>query len=427
MRKVFPVLKREYVTRVKTKGFLVSTLVLPLVFAGIFVIPVLLVKFSSRQVQRIAVVDLSRQIWPQLQAAFPDTLKDGHREFVFVAFPASSTTLDEVEQKVTRQVESGEFRGLLVIPAGVLQGEKVQYFAKNVSNFRLNERLSSRITRIANRIRLQSAGLDPTQVQKLTESIGLETFKLTKKGKGERDSGATFAVTYVLVFLLYMTLLVYGSTVMRSVLEEKTSRVVEVVLSSVSPFQLMAGKIIGVGAVGLTQLVIWGLTVLFLSIYGLGLAASMGAASVLQRFHIPPLDPLVFFYFLVFFLLGYVLYSSFYAAIGAMTNSEQEAAQLQTPLILFLVLPILMIIPIVSNPNSPLAVGLSLFPLTAPVIMFMRISILMPPFWQIVLSLILLTLTIWGAIWLTSRIYRVGILMYGKRPSLPEILKWLRY
>ncbi len=427
MSKMVPVMKREFLTRVKSKGFLLSTFLLPLIFAATFAIPILAIKFSSPQAQKIAVIDLSDQIWPRLQGAFPDTLKNGEREFQFTRISALPTTLDSIKMQIMGEIRKNKFRGLLIIPAGVLSGQKVQFLAKNVSNFRLNERLSSRITKIVNRIRLKQAGLDPTLVRKLTKSVEIETFKITKEGQGQKDTGATFIITYVLVFLLYMTLLVYGAMVMRSVLEEKTSRVIEVVLSSVPPFQLMAGKIIGVGAVGLSQMIIWGLTILFLSIYGVGLAISLGAGAALQQVHIPPLEPVVLIYFLLFFLLGYVLYSTFYAAIGAMTNSEQEAAQLQTPLLIFLILPVVLIIPIVSNPNSALAVGLSLFPLSAPVIMFMRISVLMPPLWQILLSFVLLGLTIWGSIWVTARIYRVGILMYGKRPNLPELIKWIRY
>ncbi len=428
MPKMFPVIKREFLTRVKSKGFLFSTFLLPLIFAATFAIPILAVKFSSSEVEQIAVIDLSNQIWPHLQDAFPDTLKNGEQEFQFNRIlTTTEQSLEAAKTKAVEQIRKNKFKGLLIIPADILSGGKAHFLAKNVSNFHLNERLSSRITKIANRIRLRQAGLEPTTIQKLTKSIEIETFKITKKGQGQRDTGATFAITYVLVFLLYMTLIVYGSMVMRSVLEEKTSRVIEVVLSSVPPFHLMAGKLIGVGAVGLSQMVIWGLTVLLLSVYGVSMAISMGAGAVLQQFHIPPLDPLILIYFLLFFLFGYVLYSTFYAAIGAMTNSEQEAGQLQTPLLIFLILPVVLIFPIVANPNSTLAVGLSLFPLTAPVIMFMRISVLMPPFWQILLSVVLLGFTIWGAIWVTARIYRVGILMYGKRPNLPELLKWIRY
>ena len=219
-------------------------------------------------------------------------------------------------------------------------------------------------------------------------------------------------------------MLIYGIYVMRSVIEEKSSRVVEVLLGSVTPMQLMAGKIIGVGAVGLTQIVIWG--------------AVSGPAGQRRLCHGSPpvwestmkdahIAPAVLILFPVFFILGYATYACLYAAIGAMVNSDEEAQQLQFPVTLPLLLCMVFATSIIRDPNTPLAFWLSMFPLTSPIIMYVRVSVSMPPIWQIVLSIAISLASLYGLVWLSSRIYRVGILMYGKRPTLAEILKWLRY
>jgi len=427
MDKILTIIRREYNTRVRTKGFIISTVLIPLLLLVGFAIPVIATLMNSEKPQKIAVVDQSGQIFSHLQSVFTDTLKNGKHLYNFLPVKIEGKEVTAVKNHLTKQVEAKQIQGFLIIPANVFDTGKIQYYAKNVSNFSVNERLSRRISRIVTRIRLEKQNLDPALIQTLTKGVKLETFKVTRSGKQQKDSGATFAITYILVFMLYMAILIYGATLMRSVLEEKTSRVVEVVVSSVSPFKLMAGKILGVGAVSFTQMLIWGITLFMISVYGVSLAASLGAGDVLAKFHIPPLDPVVLLYFFLFFILGYILYSIFYAAIGAMVNSEQEAGQYQTPIIMLLVIPIMLIIPVVSNPDNTLAVSLSLFPFTAPIIMFMRISVLMPPAWQIVLSFLILGLTIWGSIWVTARIYRVGILMYGKRPNLPELWKWIKY
>jgi ABC-2 type transport system permease protein len=222
-----------------------------------------------------------------------------------------------------------------------------------------------------------------------------------------------------LVFLttiLYVTVLLYGVNVMNAVLEDKTSRVMEVMLASASPRDLMAGKILGVGAVGLTQIGIWAAA---------GMLFSGGFAAGSQLKNLVSLTAIIFFP--VFFVLGYGLYSTLYATIGAMVNSQQEGQQLQQLIALPLALSFVLIFPVIQSPNSPLATAASLFPLTSPLMMFARIVLQTPPWWQIALCIVLMLGTMLGVVWICAKIYRVGILMYGKRPTLPEIRKWIRY
>jgi ABC-2 type transport system permease protein len=232
---------------------------------------------------------------------------------------------------------------------------------------------------------------------------------------GERgNSKSSFYVAYVLFFLMYMVVLLYGMNVARSIIEEKTSRVFEVLLATITPDELLAGKILGVGAVGLTQVGIWMIAA------GL-LAARAGAMSGIS------LSVAQVVFFIVYFALGYALYSSVAAALGAMTNSEQELQQLNMFMMMPLFLCMGMLVPIVTNPNSMLSRIVSEIPFCAPLLMELRISISMPQPWEIALSIGLILVTIYAVLWISSRIYRVGILMYGKKPNLPEILRWLKY
>ncbi len=222
-----------------------------------------------------------------------------------------------------------------------------------------------------------------------------------------------------MVMLLYTVVLIYGLAVMRSVIEEKSTRILEVLLSTVTSKELLAAKIIGVGAVGLTQILVWVTFALVFSVPGL-----VAAKSFLGEVHIPLVAIVAF---AVFFLLGYLLYSAMYAAIGSMVNTDQEAQQMQFPALIPLVLGVVLMNPVIQHPNSALAFWLSLVPFFAPILMLLRIVIEQPPMWQIGLCIAIILATIYGLLVLASRIYRVGILMYGKRPTLPELRRWLRY
>jgi ABC-2 type transport system permease protein len=241
----------------------------------------------------------------------------------------------------------------------------------------------------------------------------------TQAGKAA-ESTSSYVAIYVLFFLMYMVILLYGMNVARSIIEEKTSRVFEILLATIRPEEMMAGKVIGVGSVGLTQVAVWLLTAILLT-SGSWLQAVAGQ-SVRISLSAPQL-----IYFVVFFLLGYLLYSSIAAALGAMVNSEQELQQLN----MFLVMPLagcmFALAPVISNPSGPVARIISLIPFCTPLIMYLRISLAPPPAWEIALSILLMIATIYAILWCASRIYRVGILMYGKRPNLSEIMRWLKY
>jgi ABC-2 type transport system permease protein len=249
--------------------------------------------------------------------------------------------------------------------------------------------------------------------------VELSLVRVTKSGESE-DKGQGFLVQLSIVMILYITLLVYGVMTMRSVLEEKTTRIVEILASSIKPFHLLSGKILGVAAVGFTQYLIWALTAALVSSYGAAVGAAFRPGSSAPSFHLPAA---FLIYPFIFFLAGYFLYASLYAAVGSMVSSEEDMQQVQLPITIVLITCFILYPIILRDPNS----ALTLFPLFAPILMVFRIMVQTPPFWQIALSLILCVAATVGVVQLSARIYRVGILMYGKRPSLAELLRWLRY
>jgi ABC-2 type transport system permease protein len=271
--------------------------------------------------------------------------------------------------------------------------------------------------------RLSDRGIHVDDAKELLSGVDLSLVRVTKSGESE-EKGEGFLVQISVGMILYITLMVYGMMTMRSVLEEKTTRIVEVLASSIKPSHLLAGKIVGVAAVGFTQYLIWGVTAGLISTYGAAVGAAFRPGSTGLGFHLP-LSFVV--YPFIFFLAGYFLYASLYAALGAMASSEEDLQQIQLPVTLILVACFMLYPIIMHDPNSWVSVGLTLFPLFSPILMVFRIMVQPPPFWQIALSVGLCVASTVGVVRISARIYRVGILMYGKRPSVVELIKWVKY
>lgn len=436
MRKILAVIKREYIQIVRTKGFIIGTILGPVGMIALIVIPIIVSSVSVEKQETIGVVDLTNEIFMELDKKLDHKdyrLKDGFRRYVLEKFELYAGT-EELRHKLRERVLKKELSAYIYIPEDVLEmgardsavrnsepeEEKVEYVSEHTTDFEKLRAINRALNSVVIEKRLKREGLDPQKVAQYIKRVELQPIKITKKGE-EKDTGGTFMISYILALIIYMAIIIYGQVIMRGVIEEKSSRVVEVVLSSLRPFQLMMGKILGIGAVGLTQFSIW-------TLFGIG--ASVYSTSFIPagaNFAMPSIPPHVFVYFVVFFILGYFLYGTLYAAIGSMVNSEKEAQQLVMPVTMFLIVPIMLMIFIIRAPNSPTAVFLSFIPFFAPILMFLRITVLLPPFGQIGASIVILILTILLMIWLTAKIYRVGILMYGKRPKLAEIVRWIRY
>ena len=438
MRKILSVIKREYIQIVRTKGFIIGTVLGPVLMAGMVVVPILVASMTVEKQETIGVVDLSLEIFLDLDKKLGEKeyrLKDGFRRYILKKFELSAgSSVDELKKDLNAKVLNRELAAYILIPEHVLGDEAavsvvqeagsrdndIEYVSQHTTDYEKLGSLNSALNSVIIEKRLKKEGLDPERISQFIQRVRLRPIKVTKKGE-EEDTMGTFWVSYFLALIIYMAIFIYGSVIMRGVIEEKSSRVIEVILSSMRPFQLMLGKILGIGAVGLTQFSIWAV---------FGLAATSYSKSFIPagaEISLVSIPTHVFIYFVVFFILGYFLYATFYAAVGSMVNSEKEAQQLVMPITMFLILPLLLLIFVIRSPDSALSVFLSLFPLFAPIIMMLRISVLLPPFVQIGASIVLLILTVLLMTWLAAKIYRVGVLMYGKPPKFAEIVRWIRY
>jgi ABC-2 type transport system permease protein len=433
MRNLFLIIGREYLVRVRTRAFLLFTVLMPLFVGGVIVLPTKLMSHAP-STRRVVVVSsdpaLGNAVRSELIASHvsgeqigpePEGRANPPRQEFEVN--VQSDPGEALRQQLSAEIRHGHLDGVVWMDSDAVTNRKVTYYSRNISDVVATSLVSRAVRMALGQRELTDHGFTPAQVQTLFSPVSVDAVRVDKQGASPTNGLGALLLPFVLLFAIYMTVLIYGIYVMRSVIEEKSSRVLEVLLGSVSPMQLMAGKIIGVGAVGLTQIVIWSASGALLGSGGYAMAHRL-LGSTIQDAHIAPA---VLILFPVFFVLGYATYATLYAAIGAMVNSDEEAAQFQFPVTLPLLLCMLLATSIIGDPNTPLSFWLSMFPLTSPIIMFVRVSVSMPPTWQIVLSIAISLASLYGLVWVSSRIYRVGILMYGKRPNLSEILKWLRY
>ena len=415
MNRLWAIVRREYLERVRSKAFLIATLLGPILMAALTIAPALLAGRAGKPLH-LALLDETGRLKGALEAALKTKrLQDQPR---FILETAGDGDLEANERALKTKVLEGRLDGYLKLPKDALTRSAAEYYGKTVSNMvdirLLEDAVSSAITSE----RLTGAGVDRSRVEELTRGADLKPVRLSATGERE-DRGAGFLLSFTLMMMLYTTLLMWGQAVLTSVIEEKSSRVVEVIVSSVRPHHLLAGKLLGVGAAGLTQFLAWVVTLLLISLFAAGIAAGLGAGKL------PEIAPLTLVFFVVYFLLGYLMYAALFAAVGSCVNTTQEAQSLAFPVMTPLILAVMFFPMVLQSPDSPLSVALSLVPLFAPLLMFLRISILTPPFWQIAVSVLLCVLTIVLILLVASRVYRVGILMYGKRPTFPEIMKWV--
>jgi len=423
--KLWAIVKREYVERVRTKGFVIGTILGPLLMGGMMIIPMLAARSTSKPLS-VAVLDATGSLREPVEEALRAARFDGKLRFQVQPVPgdgpeggpAALATPGASEAALKKAVLEGKLDGYLELPADAVSAGTARYFGRNVSN-RIDLRTMERaVSDVLVGQRLAGAGLDPAKVKDLTKELDLKTIRVSASGERE-DRGAAMIFSIILLMILYVSILIWGQAVMTSVIEEKTSRVVEVMGSGVSPTTLLAGKLLGVGGAGLTQFLVWSL-----SLFGVSLAMAGPLAGSIPM---PEVTPLMLVSFVLFFLLGYFFYAALYAAIGASVNNVQEAQSLAFPVMLPIILGMVFFPAALEAPDGTLAVTLSMIPGISPLIMFLRIVVLTPPLWQIGLSIALMVLGILGVLWVSARIYRVGILMYGKKPTFPELMKWVRH
>lgn len=416
-RQAFIIARREFLERVRTKWFAIVTLLGPIGMIAAIVIPAYLSVKSVQEGFKIQLVDMSeRDIGSMMNV---DLDAKG------VAFKIESVPADTSHAVLEGRIRSEEIDGYLVLPKDVLTGGIVEYRGDNATNMLVTKGLARMVDFAVFRTRGSDLGLDELSIASLFQDVNFETKQTT--GSGKSSSGtASFVVGYAAMFILYISILLYGVAVLRSVILEKNNRVVEIIVSSIKPMPLMLGKVIGVGGVGLLQLSIWvGMAALIVGFREevLGFFGIAGAGAI----DIPRLaaaDLLVVF---LYFIFGFFFYAALYAAIGAMVNSEQEAQQAQTPVMLMLMVPVLCVQIVAGDPRGGVAELLTMIPFSSPVLMPMRYLLDAASIYQVALSLLILLVSLVAAILIAAKIYRVGILSYGKKPSLKEVWRWIRH
>ncbi len=410
--KLLAIVKREYIERVRSKAFLIGTVLGPILMTGMILVPTLAARSKGKPL-RLAVMDATGALGGAVEAALRDQKTDGKARFEVV--PKGEIGASEADFK--QAVIDKRLDGYLALPKDAIASGSASYYGRNVSNFADLRAIEAAASGVVVGRRLEAAGLDAARVEELTRELDMKKIRISETGERE-DKGAAMFLALVLLMILYVSILVWGQAVLSSVIEEKTSRVVEVMASGVPATTLLLGKLVGVGGAGLTQFLVWSLSLF---------VVSLASAGAIAGFTMPEITPLMLVSFVVFYLLGYFFYSALYAAIGSAVNTAQEAQSLVFPVMLPIIGAMVCWPAVMQAPDGALAVTTSMIPGMSPLIMFLRIVVLTPPMWQILLSIALLVLGIVGVVWFAARVYRVGILMYGKRPTFPEILRWVRH
>lgn len=446
MRKFLAIVKREYWQRVRARMFIVSTILLPVVMSLFGVVPAVILSIETGGPLRVAVSDQTGKMYPHLQDAFRDEESEdedaqpasrdtqqeelnqarrgvtgmGSKSFQLTEVKADGRSPEQVKADLDRQLLAKQLDGYLILPANFITTSEAEFFTNNPGDMLSKGILQRMLNRAVRQQRLVEANVAVETRKELFKTVELQAVKIGAAGE-ERDSGGSFVLVFGVGFIMYLAILMYGQVVLGAVIEEKETRIAEILFSSVRPFTLMMGKLVGVSLVAMTQLVIWGTAFAGFALYGVGLLESRGVPA-----HIPSIPFSHYIYFGLFFLLGYFIYATIYALVGSMVTTAQEGGQLAMPIILILVVSFYLFLPVSRSPDSTFSFWVSMLPFSAPVAMLVRIVTQTPPFWQIALSLFIGFGSVLLIMWFASRVYRVGMLMYGKRATIPEAWRWVR-
>ncbi len=443
MKKFLAVVKREYVQRVRSKLFIAVTLLGPFIMSLFGVVPALIMNINAGDPVKIAVVDQTGKFYSRIHNTIMAEAPEGEespkpavkpkeqdakgsepfqrqsdvpqRGFSLREESMSGRSIEQVKSELGEQVRQKQIDGYLVLPPNLLEGATPEFYSSNTGDVFTRKQLENSLHQSVREERLARANIDVKIIRELSRPVELHSFKIGDRGE-ERDTGGGFIVVFAAGFIIYLTILMYGQVILGAVIEEKETRIAEILFSSLKPFPLMMGKMIGISMTGLTQLAVWGL-----AFAGFVMFAARGLS-----LKIPEVAPVVFVYFALFFLLGYFIYATIYVLVGSMVTTAQEGGMLAMPIILLLMIGFYMTFPVIQRPDSTFAFWASMFPFFSPITMLVRIVTKTPPFWQIALSLAIGFGTVVLLIWLAARIYRIGMLMYGKRATIPEVWRWVR-
>ncbi|MEP7213264.1 MAG: ABC transporter permease [Acidobacteriota bacterium] len=448
MKKFLAVVKHEYKKVVLKWSFLIGTLMLPFLAACFAVIPALIFSIQGEST-RIAVVDPTGQILSRLkdnlsaekmaerarkatagalgdmnasqQEKMRQNAKQSVDNFIFVDYPYDANKTAGIRQDLSDKILNGEIEAYLIIPENINDSDATfEFRSRKGGDFVTNDTFKDALNSAVRSQRLADANISEQKLEQLSADVNIDVKGVNELGE-EKDTEGVMVASFIIGLMIYITLAIYGQAIMAAVVEEKETRIAEILFSSARPFELMLGKLVGVGLAGLTQLAIWIVTAA--ALVGV-LAVSFGGAELAAS--IPTISPLMVTYFLIFFLLGFFLYASIFALIGSMVTTVQEGGQFAFPPIMILLIGFYLSFAVVRDPNSTISFWVSIAPFFAPITMPVRILAETPPFWQIALAVGVNAVAIAGLVWLTSRVYRVGMLMYGKRATFPEMWKWIR-
>jgi ABC-2 type transport system permease protein len=420
--KILIILRREYLTRVRTKAFIISTILAPVFILALIGIPILLSFLETDRPNRIGIQDETGVLVTR---------------FIEIDSTRYLSLADEPVDTLRAMVLDGRLDGFLVLnETHVSADSEIEFLSGGKGGLSLMSDIRNDIRNVIRDERLDRANVSDTVKEIMADRPSVVSRKITETGDETTDTLGMFIVGYVMCFIIYGAMFGYGAIIMRSVIEEKTSRIIEVITSSARPFELLMGKVLGVGAVGLTQFSIWAVSSsAIMAGAGMFMARDMStmsdaasaAAATDAPFAMPEIGLGLWVAFVFFFLMGYLIYSALFAAVGSAADNETDTQQLMLPITLPIIIPMMLIGPVSSDPNSTLAVVSSLIPFFTPMLMPLRIAMTDVPLWQLGSSIVLMAGTFTGLIWLSARIYRVGILMYGKKASFKEMAKWIRY
>ena len=445
------VVKREYVQRVRSRMFVLVTLGAPLMFALFTVVPILIAGIRAGGPTRVAVLDETGKLYERVRdsvatgrvgddddedegggaqaaaaggamnqnskARLEQAAKASAQGYQFELVETAGAPPEEARARLDERVRRDELDAYLVFPRDVLERGEAEYHARNLGDVFTRGQMRAAVVRAVRDARLDERGVTPEVMRAVNQPVRLRATKAGGGAGGEEDRGQGFFLVFGAGFVIYLTILMYGQVILGAIIEEKETRIAEILFSSIRPFALMSGKLIGVSLVALTQFAIWGVAL------G-GLGAYFAAKGMAVSF--PRISPGIFLYLVLFFLLGYFIYATIYALVGSVVTTAQEGGQLALPIIMLLVVGFYLAFPVIRSPNSPFAVWVSMVPFFAPITMLIRIVSQTPPLWQIALSLVIGFATVGLLLWLAGRVYRTGMLMYGKRATIPEVLKWVR-
>ncbi len=417
MKKILTVIRKEYLERVRAKSFLIGTLLGPALMSMFIVLPVLLADKGGDVERTVGVIDPSGLYFDSLIEVLVDR-GDDNVSLKLIESPSGST--DDALATLKESILDETIHSGILISPDFLDSGRATFYNTSVSALVMrDEVLRPALNRVLREDRFAAAQVPDTLYSYLDARTVWSSIALTAEGEEqEQDEDVSIIMAIVLIMIIYLMVIMYGSHTLTAVIEEKSSRMVEVLLASISPGDLMLGKVMGIGLAGLTQFAIWSGAMFFMSQRGV----SVGEFSLDTAF----LTPVILINFIAFFLLGFFLYATLYAGIGAMCNTVQDSQQFHTPLLMGLVIPMMMLSLVMRAPDSTVAVVLSLVPLFSPVLMFMRVCVETPPMWQIALSWALMLVSIWLAARMAGKLFRMGILMYGASPTWATLFKVLR-